>query len=156
MNSTGAPESYPTYSMVGDRYTLLLTGEQTAGAYAVVEAFVPPGGGPPAHVHRREDEAFLVVEGEFEFTVGGERVRLAAGGFIFGPRGVPHAFKSVGPTAGRMIITALPAGLERSIAAIGTRLPGREAAPIPPTPEHLDRAAQLAASYGVEIVPGPG
>jgi quercetin dioxygenase-like cupin family protein len=143
MSSTGAPESYPTYSMAGDRYTLLLTGEQTAGAYAVVEAFVPLGGGPPAHVHRREDEAFLVVEGEFEL-------------FIFGPRGVPHAFKSVGPTAGRMIITLLPAGVERSIAAIGTRLPGREDAPIPPTPEHMDRVAQLAASYGVEIVPGLG
>jgi quercetin dioxygenase-like cupin family protein len=156
MSSTGAPESYPTYSMVGDRYTLLLTGEQTAGAYAVVEAFVPPGGGPPAHVHRREDEAFLVVEGEFVFNLGGKRVRLTAGGFIFGPRGVPHAFKSVGPTAGRMIITVLPAGVERSIAAIGTRLPGREDAPIPPTPEHMDRVAQLAASYGVEIVPGPG
>jgi quercetin dioxygenase-like cupin family protein len=156
MSSTEALESYPTYSMVGDRYTLLLTGEQTGGAYAVVEAFVPPGGGPPAHVHSREDEAFLVVEGEFELTVGDERVRLSAGGFIFGPRGVPHAFKSVGPTAGWMIITTLPAGVERSIAAIGTRLPGREAAPIPPTPEHLDRVAQLAASYGVEIVPGPG
>jgi mannose-6-phosphate isomerase-like protein (cupin superfamily) len=119
--------------------SLSFTGEQTAGAYAVVEAFVPPGGGPPAHVHRREDEAFLVVEGEFEFNLGGKRVRLNAGGFIFGPRGVPHAFKSVGPTAGRMI---------------GTRLPGREDAPIPPTPEHMDRVAQLAASYGVEIVPG--
>jgi quercetin dioxygenase-like cupin family protein len=156
MNSTGIPQSYPTYSMIGERHTLLLTGEQTAGAYAVVEVFVPPGGGPPAHVHSREDEAFLVVEGEFEFVVGGERVRLTAGGFVFGPRGVPHAFKCVGPTAGRMIITALPAGVERAIAAIGTRLPGREAAPIPPTPEHLDRAAQLGASYGVEIVPGPG
>ena len=156
MISTGAPENYPTYSMVGDRYTLLLTGEQTAGVYAVVEAFVPPGGGPPAHVHSLEDEAFLVVEGEFEFNVGGERVRLTAGGFIFGPRGVPHAFKSVGPTAGRMIITVLPAGLERSIAAIGTWLPGREDAPIPPTPEHMERVAQLAASYGIEIVPGPG
>ena len=98
--------------MVGDRYTLLLTGEQTAGAYAVIEAFVPPGGGPPAHVHSREDEAFLVVEGEFEFNLGGKRFRLTAGGFLFGPRGVPHAFKSVGPTAGRMIIAVLPAGVE--------------------------------------------
>src|SRR5262249_57975606 len=106
-----------------------------------------PGGG---------DEGFGWAGGESDFPGGGDGPRLTAGGFIFGPRGVPHAFKSVGPTAGRMIITALPAGLERSIAAIGTRLPSREAAPIPPTPEHLDRAAQLAASYGVEIVPGPG
>jgi hypothetical protein len=45
-------------------------------------------------------------------------------------------------------------GVERSIAAIGTRLPDREDAPIPPTPEHMDRVARLAASYGVEIVPG--
>src|SRR5262245_3843495 len=94
MSSTGVPQSYPTHSMVGDRYTLLLTGEQTAGAYAVVEAFVPPGGGPPAHVHSREDEAFLVVEGESEFAVGGERLRLTAGGFVSGPcagRRIGHA-----------------------------------------------------------------
>jgi hypothetical protein len=87
--------------------------------------------------------------------VGSEQVRVAAGGFIFGPRGVPHAFKNVGPTSARMIITVLPAGVERFFAAIGSRLPGRHAAPIPPTPEHLDRVAQLAASYGVEPVQGP-
>jgi hypothetical protein len=39
--------------VVGDRYTIKATGEETGGAFALVEALVPPGGGPPPHIHGR-------------------------------------------------------------------------------------------------------
>jgi uncharacterized cupin superfamily protein len=30
---------------------------------------VPAGWSPPLHIHRREDEAFYVLEGEFTFVL---------------------------------------------------------------------------------------
>ena len=53
-----ATETGPAYWGPGDRYTFLVTGEQSGGAYFILEAFVPPGGGPPPHYHEREEECF--------------------------------------------------------------------------------------------------
>jgi mannose-6-phosphate isomerase-like protein (cupin superfamily) len=77
----------------------------------VIEAFVPPGGGegPPAAVHRRQEKLFLVVEGQVEFSVRGDRVEVAVGGTAYAPRAVPHRFVNVGPTPARVIIAARPA-----------------------------------------------
>jgi len=51
-------------AVVGDVYRFLATGEDTNGKYALLEAIVPPGGGPPPHVHSREEEGFYILEGE--------------------------------------------------------------------------------------------
>ena len=59
-----------TITLVGDVYRFLATGEDTNGKYALFEALVPPGGGPPPHVHSREEEGFYVLEGEITFSVG--------------------------------------------------------------------------------------
>src|SRR5437764_1283864 len=58
-------------AVVGDVYRFLATGEDTDGKYALWEATVPPGGGPPPHVHSREEEGFYVLEGEITFRAGG-------------------------------------------------------------------------------------
>jgi hypothetical protein len=47
-----------TYSAVGDKYTVLASGEQTGGVYSLTESIVPPGGGPPMHYHTRDEESF--------------------------------------------------------------------------------------------------
>jgi len=46
-------------AVVGDVYRFLATGEDTNGKYALFEAFVSPGGGPPLHVHSQEEEGFF-------------------------------------------------------------------------------------------------
>ena len=56
----------------------------------MLEQWTTAAGNPPPHVHSREDEAFLVVDGEIEVTVGDEAIVVPAGGFAFTPRGVPH------------------------------------------------------------------
>ncbi len=141
------------YSVVGDRYIHLVTGAQTGGAYAVVEAHVPPGGGPPPHVHHREDEAFHVLSGEFEIVVNSRPVRLRSGEFLLARRDVPHQFKNVGATEGRMLITVTPAGLENFFAEVGTRLASRDDAPIPPSAHDIARLLEAAPRYGLEIPP---
>jgi quercetin dioxygenase-like cupin family protein len=50
--------------VVGDRYTIKCSGKDTSGAYALLEAVIPPGAGPPPHIHSREDEAFYVLDGD--------------------------------------------------------------------------------------------
>jgi quercetin dioxygenase-like cupin family protein len=52
--------------VVGDHYTVKCSGEDTGGAFTLIEVLVPPGSGPPPHIHRREDEMFYVLAGEFE------------------------------------------------------------------------------------------
>jgi quercetin dioxygenase-like cupin family protein len=51
-------------AVVGDVYRFLATGEETDGRYAMFEAVVSPGGGPPPHIHSREEESFYVLDGE--------------------------------------------------------------------------------------------
>jgi mannose-6-phosphate isomerase-like protein (cupin superfamily) len=65
-----------TIAVVGDVYRFLATGEETNGKYAMWEAIVPPGGGPPPHVHSREEEGFYILEGEITIQIGDERIRL--------------------------------------------------------------------------------
>jgi mannose-6-phosphate isomerase-like protein (cupin superfamily) len=66
------PQQGRTVAVVGDVYRFLATGEDTNGKYALWEAIVPPGGGPPPHVHSREEEGFYVLEGEITFTIDGK------------------------------------------------------------------------------------
>ena len=79
------PDEGPAFSAVGDVYRILATGDQTGGVYALCEARVLPGGGPPPHIHHREDESFFVLEGEITFQLAGKMVVAKAGSFIQGP-----------------------------------------------------------------------
>ena len=121
-----------TVAVVGDVYRFLATGEETGGRYALWEAVVPPGGGPPPHVHSREEEGFYILEGEITFTVNGERVVARAGTFANMPVGTPHSFKNEGNEPAKILIWVAPAGLERMLFEVGRPVPeGTQAAPPP-------------------------
>lgn len=145
----------PVYSAVGDVYRMLANGEQTGGAYVLTEARVLPGGGPPPHIHHREDEAFFILEGEITFTVQGRRVVAGPGSFVQGPRGIPHAFKNESTTPARMLILVLPAGFDRFMAEIGRPLPSFDSPPAPVLPEDVQRLLAVAPKFGIEILPPP-
>src|SRR5262245_26892360 len=105
------PAEGRTVAVVGDVYRFLTTGDDTNGSYALWEALVPPGGGPPPHVHAREVEGFYVLEGEITFQVGDERLVATAGTYIHLPVGTPHAFKNESDRPARMLVSVVPAGL---------------------------------------------
>ncbi len=54
-----------------------------------------PGDGAPLHVHP-VDEAIIVEDGEMEVRVDDAVDRVGPGGVAFIPRGLPHAWRSVG------------------------------------------------------------
>lgn len=102
----------PAFWGPGDHYTFLVTGEESGGAYFVMEALVPAGGGPPPHVHTREDETFYVLEGEIEFLLGEATITAGPGDFVNIPRGTVHRFENTGTETARLILTFTPAGIE--------------------------------------------
>jgi len=102
----------PTTWFSGDTYTIKAARDSTNGSLGLVEATVPPGGGPIAHAHTRADEAFYVLSGELEI-LDGERTFVArAGDFVFIPRGVRHRFKNTGVHSARTLFMFTPAGEE--------------------------------------------
>jgi quercetin dioxygenase-like cupin family protein len=145
----------PIVAVSGDVYRFLATGEQTGGKYAIWEAIVPPGGGPPPHVHSREEEGFYVLEGEITFTVHGERQVAGPGTFANMPVGVPHAFRNESDRPARMLITVAPAGLERMFFEVGQVLPAGSTAAPPPPADEIERLLAAAPKYGVTLLP-PG
>jgi len=142
-------------SVVGDTYTILVSGRDTANRYALIDMTIPPGGGPPPHRHSFE-ELFHVLEGELEVTVRGTAHTAAAGHSVNVPGNAPHSFRNTGQTPARVLTFVTPAGLENFFAEFGDPVAHRTA----PAPELTDaeRSARMstakrrAAHYGMEIL----
>jgi mannose-6-phosphate isomerase-like protein (cupin superfamily) len=123
-------------------HIIRISADQTGGRLGVFEAEVPPGEGPPPHVHDREEEFFRILEGRFAFWCDGQRVDLGAGGVIVVPRGAVHRFQNIGETLGRLMIVMTPGGFEGFFPAVE--------AEAPQSPQEIDT---LAARFGLRFVP---
>lgn len=144
-----------TIAVVGDVYRFLATGAETNGKYATWEAIVPPGGGPPPHVHSREEESFYVLEGEITFRVGEQRIVAGPGDFASMPVGLAHSFKNESDRIARMIISVAPAGIEEMFFEFGVPLPDGATTASPPSHEEIEKLLLLAPKYGLELL-SPG
>lgn len=89
-----------------------LDGEATRGALSIVEHPFAVGALVPPHIHTREDEISIVLEGEIGFRSEDEEVVLGVGGYIIKPRNEVHAMWNGGTVPARMIEVIAPAGFE--------------------------------------------
>jgi mannose-6-phosphate isomerase-like protein (cupin superfamily) len=139
----------------GDLYSLLATGKETNNTLFQFEAIVPEGGGPPAHVHSREDESFYIVSGTLEIVLGDKIYQSKRGDFVYIPRGTVHRFKNVGRDTAVQLVTFVPAGMEGFFQEVFPEVKDRDAAPPPVTEELIKRMNEAAPKYGLEFVPPP-
>ncbi len=139
-------------SVSGDKVAILRSGADTAGAYTVMELTIAPGNGTPPHVHHREDETFLIMDGEMTFWVEGQAMVRRKGEFLSAPKDVPHHYANTGATPARIVCTAAPAGIEEFFEKVGTilHLPSDEAIPL--TPEAIALMIETAPKYGIDIL----
>jgi quercetin dioxygenase-like cupin family protein len=143
-------------AVVGDTYTVLLSGEQTNGRFAMLDMLIPPGGGPPPHRHDFE-ECFRVLAGSIEVRMRDlPPVRLEAGDSANIPANAPHAFRNTADAPARLLCTVAPAGLERFFAEFADPVPTRTS-PAPELSEverrnRLERAAAKGPAYGIEML----
>lgn len=124
--------------LVGDTYTILLTGDDTAGRFCLIDMHIPPGGGPPPHRHDFE-ETFTVLEGELEATFRGTKVVVRAGETVNIPANAPHQFRNSSTKVVRLMCICAPAGQEEFFLEVGVPVATRTTAP-----PKLDEAAQAA------------
>jgi quercetin dioxygenase-like cupin family protein len=141
-------ESLSHIGLVGDTYTVLLSGADTNGRYCLIDMHIPPGGGPPPHRHDFE-ESFTVLEGEIEATFRGEKSTLHTGQTVSIPANAPHSFTNASGVAARLLCICAPAGQEEFFAHVGVAVPTRRF-----TPPQLDQPEQTALmKKAQELVP---
>jgi quercetin dioxygenase-like cupin family protein len=113
---------------VGDTYTVLLAGKDTAGRYCLIDMHIPPGGGPPPHRHDFE-ESFVLLDGEVEATFRGVKSIVKAGETIHIPANAPHKFRNVSGQPARLLCICSPAGQEEFFAEVGVSVATRTTQP---------------------------
>ena len=137
--------------IVGDTMTLKATGESTGGHLVLIENLTAPGGGPPPHIHTREDEFFYVLDGTFEIRIGDELHAVGPGGYAYVPRGTVHNFRNTADTPSRLLVGFTPAGMEGFFREAGR--PATDDGPAPPVDaDEIARTIAAAPKYGLEAV----
>ena len=131
--------------------SILLSGEDTAGAYCLLDVRVAPGKGVPRHTHTREDEALFVLSGELEATVGDETFTLRAGETLIAPRHIPHQLCNSGSVANHYLIMFSPAGFEEFLKATSVPAPDNAVAPNEPPAIAVQNVFELAGEYGIQF-----
>ncbi|MGA7327074.1 MAG: cupin domain-containing protein [Rhodomicrobium sp.] len=142
-------------AVVGNTYSILVSGEQTAGRYSLIDMIVPDGSGPPPHRHDFE-EMFTLLEGELEFTFRGETTTVRAGSSVNIPANAPHMFRNTSGSTVHMLCMCTPAGQEEFFMEVGDPMESRTS--LPPQlgkaemEERMEKAKALAPKYRTELL----
>lgn len=146
------PADGPHTWFLDTRMTVKAGGDQTGGAFTLIEWSAPAGFGPPMHVHDREDEAFYILDGQLVVDCGDRRWTVGTGDFTFLPRGIPHSFLVVeGVVRGLQLTT--PSGFESFLAELGRPADGTDL-PTPSAPD-IPHLIEVARRYDCRIVGPP-
>jgi quercetin dioxygenase-like cupin family protein len=149
-------QSLPHIGVVGDTYTILVSGRDTAGRYTLIDMHVPPGGGPPPHRHDFE-EMFTILAGEIELTFRGVTAVARAGDTVNVPANAPHVFRNVADEPARLLCLCSPSGQEDFFQAVGALVASRTEQPPAlddaGTAAFIAKAVALAPQYRTELLP---
>lgn len=150
-----ADPTLPHIGLVGNTYTITVSGEDTNGRFCVIDMHIPPGGGPPPHRHDFE-ETFILLAGEIEATFRGIRSIVHEGETIHIPANAPHQFRNNTAQPARLLCICAPAGQERFFAEVGVPVATRTS-PSPKLDEQQqaqfrEKAERLAPRYRTELL----
>ena len=148
-------DSLPHIGVVGDTYTILVSGHDTDGRYTLIDMHVPPGGGPPPHRHDFE-EMFTILDGEIELTFRGTTTVATAGDTVNVPANAPHVFRNNAQRPARLLCLCSPSGQEEFFQAVGVPVTSRTEPPPAlddaATQAFIAKAAALAPQYRTELL----
>jgi quercetin dioxygenase-like cupin family protein len=144
------PRSRRCYFDVGIG-SVCVSGADTGGKYCLLEVSLASGMGVPRHMHTREDEAYYVLSGELEVTVGDEAFILRAGDTLIAPRDIPHQLRNSGNVENHYLLVFSPSGFEEFLKATAVPAPDNAVAPTEPPAGAVQSVLALAADYGIRF-----
>lgn len=149
-----APAAGAVFHLLGNLIRFKASGRDTGNAYSLVEVTTAPGAGTPPHRQAGDDEAFLVLEGTYEFMREGETITAGPGAYVFIPRGALHAFRNAGSAPSRMLIINSPGGLHENFFAEAGDPIAEDAGFPPAAAPDMPRLMAASARYGISY-PAP-
>jgi quercetin dioxygenase-like cupin family protein len=148
-------QSLPHIGVVGDTYTITVSGDETNGRFCVIDMYVPPGGGPGPHRHDFE-ETFILLEGQVEATFRGKKSIVKAGDTINIPSNAAHQFHNNSSSAARLLCICSPAGSENFFMELGVKVATRTTAPPKLSPDEqaafMKKAKEITPRYRTELL----
>jgi quercetin dioxygenase-like cupin family protein len=152
---TTSAQEVQTISVVGDNYSILVSGDQTGRAFATIDMLIPPNGGPGPHSHANFHETFYVIDGEIEVKSEAGTYTAAKGSYVVIPKGgIVHSFKNKTENIAHILCTVIPSGLEEMFMAIGKPVATGTFLPPPVMDEEVIKKMQvMAAGYGQKLYP---
>lgn len=138
--------------LAGDLYTLLLKSEQSNNEVTLFHMEIPPGGGPMPHIHHREFEFFLVLEGEVTLFGPEGKYSAGKGDIAVLPPEIPHHFTNDTNTTAEMLAITAPGGFGKFLEEAGTpAVDGQKPPAI--NEEEIQRVIAASKKYGIDILP---
>jgi quercetin dioxygenase-like cupin family protein len=128
--------------LFGVRFGYKIESKDSGGSLCVLEVEIPPKTLVKPHVHSREDEYTLVLDGMVGLRIGDRYDEAAPGDYLVKPRGTAHAMWNAGTTPAKVIEMLAPGGLEEYFAELAPILTRHE----PPAAYY-----GLAERYGITI-----
>lgn len=141
-------------SILGIGYELILKGSDTGDQYELMRFVVPPGLGPPPHIHQLEDECFYVVSGSLNVLRGEQSISAVAGDSVHLPRSVRHAFRNESDDFTEFLCWVTPANLETFFGAFAGDWPQSDPQPPHPDDETIQAMMQAAVEHHIEMLLG--
>jgi mannose-6-phosphate isomerase-like protein (cupin superfamily) len=135
-------------------FEFLVPNDATGGRMTVFRATMPEDFSPPRHIHTREDEVFLVLEGEARFDLDGELLDAGPGTSVFMPRGVPHTFRVLSPVA-VMLGIMTPGAFEELFRNLGVPAAERTLPAPGVVPFDVERVMAEQTRLGTQVVGPP-
>ena len=117
---------------------ILVSGATSSGGFTVFTETCPPGAGPPPHIHTREDEFMMPIEGSFELFFSERWIPLAGSGF-YTERYNLHTWRNSGERNGTILFITSPGGFDKFLEDL---VPVR-------MPEQIDQLISISAKYGI-------
>jgi quercetin dioxygenase-like cupin family protein len=143
----------PVVSVLGDTYRIVIGGEQTNGAYTLIDMLIPPKGGPGPHSHATFQEAFYILDREIKVITKEKTYIGSKGSYVNIPfNGPVHKFTNETDKTAHMLCLITPAGMEKMFQEIGKPVEANTLLPIPQmTLEELKRLQIIAEKYGQKL-----
>lgn len=143
-----SPNLNNSYWYIGHLMSILISKQQTNGAFSLIHGYEIQGLEPPPHIHTREDESFYLISGEIEFTVGDMLLNAKAGDWVFLPRNIKHSFQ-VKSEKSEVLIHLSPGGFEDYFIEMSEPAKEMVIPPRPDGPPDVQKIIETASKYGI-------